>query len=282
MKMERTDIAMLAAQTWVNRHRTGPLSLERPDQLERRQKAVDVLGRDATGRARLVLEHTLVPSFPDQRTQQIAMVQMFEPVERTFVGSLTGPGNYVLSVVPGSAMGLKRKQDRIRAWVSEWIRQTAPALAIGNQYTARAHSKAATVPGTDMEITLRRWPGRDGQFGIRFDAPNSLDPLRQSVARAITAKCPKLAAARAANPSALSLLVLEIADIALGNLDHLEQSLQAEAEAMAAHMPNDIWLVDSTDDPPTLLIAKERGPLGHVDGERYVPYALRRQAPPST
>ena len=81
--------------------------------------------------------------------------------------------------------------------------------------------------------------------------------------RAISAKCPKLASAKEADPGAASLLLLEISDIALGNLFDLDAVVQARFSASAGDVPDYIWLVDTTDDPPSVMISKDGTRMGY-------------------
>src|SRR2546430_4394724 len=129
--MDAQNLAVLAANAWAAQHGCPPLLYERPDELSRRDRAVDLLGRDPEGRPRLVLEHTLVESFLDQRSKQIAAIAMFKPLERQLSGQMPAPGHHNLALKPGTVLGLKREVRRIREWVAEWIRATAPSLAIG-------------------------------------------------------------------------------------------------------------------------------------------------------
>jgi hypothetical protein len=273
--MNAHTLSILAAKAWAVRHNLPELTFERPDTVERRSQAVDLLGRDKNGQPRLVLEHTLVESFLDQRTVQIAAVQMLEPLELLLSGQLPAPGHYNLALTPSSVLGLKRKTEHIREWVETWIRETAPTLALGGPGTAPKHFATVIVPDTALELSLSRWPGRDSQFQLGFHAPMKTDEaLAPSLERAISAKCPKLAAARKANVGAESVLLLEIHDIALGNPFDLDAVIQGVLPAIEA-MPDHIWLVDTIDEPPSVMISKEGAKIGDAIGERFLPFCLR-------
>jgi hypothetical protein len=274
--MDARQLAVLTADAWAIRHACPELTYERPDELHRRAPAVDLLGRDSLGRPRLVLEHTLIESFLDQRTAQMAAIHMLRPLERQFSGQLSALGHYDLMVKPSSVLGLKREVERIREWVANWVREIAPTLAIGAPGAGRRHFATVAVPGTDLEVSLYRWPRRDGQFGLTFEAPPAMgEVLAPSLERAICAKCPKLAAAKAANAGAASLLLLEICDIALGNLFDLDTVVQAQFVTPIAQPPDHIWLVDTTDEPPSVMISKNGARMGEALGERFLPFGLR-------
>ena len=93
--------------------------------------------------------------------------------------------------------------------------------------------------------------------------------------RAISAKCPKLASAKEADPGAASLLLLEISDIALGNLFDLDAVVQARFSASAGDVPDHIWLVDATDDPPRVMVSKDGTRMGDALDERFLSFCLR-------
>ena len=273
--MDAHTLSMLAAKAWAVRHNLPELTFERPDTIERRNQAVDLLARDKNGQPRVVLEHTLVESFLNQRTVQMAAIQMFEPLGRLLSEQLPVPGHYTLMVKPGSVLGLKRKAEHIREWVVDWTRETAPTLALGGPGTAPKHFATVTLPDTALEVTLYRSPRRDGQFGLTFEAPAKMDEaLTPSLARALTAKCPKLAAAKEENDGAESLLLLEIHDIQLGNIFDLDAVIHGVLPAAGA-IPDHIWLVDTTDQPPSVMISKEGAKIGDVIGERFLPFCLR-------
>jgi hypothetical protein len=114
-----------------------------------------------------------------------------------------------------------------------------------------------------------------------FDAPLEADrTLAPSLAKAVAAKCPKLAAAKNQHPDAESLLLLAIHDIALGNLFDLDAVVQSWlVEVGTTGSPDHIWLVDTTDEPPSVMVAKAGLACGEEIGERYSPFLL--QAPPT-
>lgn len=270
--MDRHELAELCARAWGARSQVPLQKFERPDEVERHRKAVDLLARDSEGRARLVLEHTRVESFPDQKISQIAAIELFEPLEQKLSGLLPPPGHYTLSVWAKTTLGLRRKVRRIRRWTEDWVLATAPTLMVASPEIAPRHLSRVTVPDTQLEVTLARFPRRDGHFGLAFFAPDELD---LAVARALAAKCPKLEDARISSPGSASLLVLEINDIQLGNLQSLDMAVRSQL-ADRQEVPEHIWLVDTSDDPPSLLISKEGLKSGEEIAQRFFPNCLRR------
>lgn len=277
--MDARSLVTRAAEAWPDGRGMGRLTFIRPDEIERRGEAVDLLGRDQNGTAQLVLEHTLVESFLDQRSSQTAAIRMFGPLEIMLTDQLPRPGHYELSVRTANVLGLKRSVARVRDWVGQWARDIAPTLEIGGPETAPRHFATTPVPGTGLEVNLFRWPQWDGRFMLVFDAPlEAGSTLAPSLAKAVAAKCPKLATAKNQHPGSESLLLLEIHDIALGNLfdfDAVVQSWLAEVGTTAS--PDHIWLVDTTDEPPSVMVAKAGHACGGEVGARYSPFLL--QAP---
>ena len=273
--MDARELTELAAVVWATRHGHTPLAFERPDELNRRDQAVDLVGRDADGQARLVVEHTLVESFLNQRSTQIAATAMFMPLERQLSGQMPTPGHFHLTLEPSAVLGLKADVSRIRRWVTDWIRETAPSLELGSSKTAPAHFASVAVPDTDLEVTLRRWPHRDGEFALHFEAPpEEADVLTPSLEKAIKAKCPKLARAKEAYPGSASLLLLQIHDLALGNLFDLDVVVQAWLAPTTVDAPDHVWLVDTTDDPPSVMISKAGSAPGDDLTGRFLPFFL--------
>jgi len=71
-----------------------------------------------------------------------------------------------------------------------------------------------------------------------------------------------------------SLLLLEIADLALGNLFDLDALMTRRARADSSLLPDSIWLVDTTDHPASVLLSKETNVEVTNHGARFLPFAL--------
>jgi hypothetical protein len=114
-----------------------------------------------------------------------------------------------------------------------------------------------------------------------FDSPGDATArLTPELRRAIDAKCPKLRTARSGFSGAVSILLLEIADVALGNLFDLDAVIQGQLGTWGCEAPDHIWLVDTTDDPPSLLISKDRERTGEAVVDRFDPTGLTQVQPP--
>lgn len=62
--------------------------------------------------------------------------------------------------------------------------------------------------------------------------------------------------------------------IALGNLFDLDEVVLEALRHWTAYVPDHLWLVDTTDDPPSVLIAKTGDLVGDDIPDRYVPFGL--------
>jgi hypothetical protein len=220
----------------------------------------------------------MVESFPRQRAKQLAAIEMFHPLEAQLAGKLPFPGRYDLAIAPGDVLGLKRRTDEIRGWVVDWVTSIAPTLVIHRPGQPLEHFKSATVPGTNLQATLYRRPGERAGLCLVFDAPEDREVLREAVvANAFTDKCGKLAAAKAAAGAEASLLLLEIADLALGNVFDLDKLVIDQRGSDSIPLPDSIWIVDTTDHPASLMISRDdtRRLTDHAD--RFLPRVLEWQ-----
>lgn len=190
---------------------------------------------------------------------------MFEPLERDLSGRLQGPGHYELCVAPHQVLGLSRKVARIRSWVSDWVCQTAPVLELGSPEVAPGHFLTARVPGTELDVTLARWKGRDGQLRLVFGAPpDSAAVLRPSFDRAMREKCPKLEVARRKSDGACSLLVLETTDMMLGDQFALDGLVQLQLKQGDSNLADHVWIIDTGGGAAMALISKEGPTAGRA------------------
>jgi hypothetical protein len=111
-----------------------------------------------------------------------------------------------------------------------------------------------------------------------FDAPADREAQRDAVlARALKAKCTKLAAAKANTGVATSLLLLEIADMALGNLFDLDTLVIRQAPSDLMPLPDSIWIVDTTDSPASVMISREGARRLPEHADRFLPCSLEWQ-----
>lgn len=281
--MSEKALCRAAASLWASRAGLSPLSCEHPDEQIRDAPAVDLLARDAVGRAVLVLEHTLVESFPQQRSKQLAAAELFQPLEAELSGRLPLDGRYNLVVDPTTVLGYKPRIAEIRAFVADWVMAAAPTLVIHRPCEPRRHFTSTTVPGTNLQVTLFKWPGQSAGVRLVFESPeDGGQQLAATLERALEKKCPKLQIAKVQSGADSSLLLLEIADMALGNLFDLNAALATRTPSSATPLPDSIWLVDTTDAPASVMIAKDSLGRSSDAAERYLPYSLDWQSRPAS
>lgn len=214
----RRSVADAAANLFSSRSGLVVANRCAPDEIERGERAVDLRGDGPDGQPVLVLEHTSVDSFQDQRELSRWTIELLSPLELVLDGTLPGPGHYVLGVNPAESRGLRHSASRIRDTLTEWIREVAPKLALGGPVVAPRHCVDLDVLGLGLNVSLCRWPHWDRRFFMRFNVPQDFEQQRRArLVQALDAKCPKLTVAKSEARGASSVLVLETCDIALGN-----------------------------------------------------------------
>jgi hypothetical protein len=188
---------------------------ERPDEIERRKKAVDAIAEDEQNRT-TAIEHTLVQPFEGQKSDD----QPFNAVFRRLQDdqSLLVPGVFIELWSPAFAIPQGVDWNKVGDVLCAWLKATAPTFA-------RDAESAHMVPGLPFELPLRI------QTMIIPDSPGLLSPGRimpkdrpfgDVVRTALSNKLPKLVATRADK----RILLLEDASMALG-LVQVTQELDA-------------------------------------------------------
>lgn len=229
--------------------------IEYPDEQERNEQAVDMLLKCSSGE--MVLEHTRIESYPYQIDDWSQIRKLLKPLQTMLDAKLPAPGNYVLSVDVGATKGAKRTEVIQKALI-KWIKEKAPLLQLGSPDVAPDHYKREKPDGVPFEVTLYRWPGNDGKFLIIEDAPADLaEKKRERIREALEEKCPKLWRAR--GNKRVSILVLELDDISLGNHIWVGKALEQEL-AHRNDAPDEIYLIQTELDDWVVWVLKE-GPL---------------------
>ncbi|MGH7740614.1 MAG: hypothetical protein ACRENS_01180 [Candidatus Eiseniibacteriota bacterium] len=228
-----------------------------PDETERHKKAVDLSATTPDRMNSLVLEHTSVDSFLRQRVLSRWCVELLEPLERELDHTLPAPGHYVLGVNPAESKGLRRAGSRIRSSLANWIRERAPALEIGLPLGAGRHCDKLDVLGLGLVVTLYRWGHLDGRFFVHFNVPEDFERQRRAqLVIALDQKCPKLWSAKVAAGNAVSVLVLETSDLALGNEIEIAQIVNDELRARR-DAPDQVYVVETAIQPWSWLVARD-------------------------
>lgn len=195
----------------------------RPDEIDRSEKAIDAVFKGAG--VDLAMEHTLIESFHEQIQDGQNFAKFTQPLEEKLKGIFPLPGCYTVVIEPLALKGIK-KTDEVRNSLYSWIVQRAPQLELRSPKTALKHFVKEQPPGVPFEVILSRWPGRDGQIRFVRSIPDTLKTkTEEPIRRALSDKCPKLS--RAKEDGVITVLVLELDDIALGETIEVSRSIVA-------------------------------------------------------
>ena len=191
----------------------------------------------------IVLEHTLIESYPEQIADSKRVTKLLGPLRTELTGQFPSPGHYKLSIDVGAVKGAK-DTEYIQNALIKWIKEKAPLLRVGSPNVAPNHYIREEPPEVPFEVTLYRFARRDGELRSMLDAPEDLrEKRRERIRKALEEKCPKLHKARGDNR--ISVLLLEWDDIFLG--DDLEIAHVVTGElAVRNDVPDEIYLVDTS------------------------------------
>jgi hypothetical protein len=227
---------------------------ERPDRVERRREAVELVCESTSGRS-FALEHTRIESFEGQIAGGRAFLKLLEPLEADLKGQL--PGRFALIVDIAATDGIRTSAHAdIRLRLTEWIVAQASGLdgelETGGEGTYRV---SETPPGVPFRATLARRRTTGNELLISRYAPDDLDALRVTrVARALERKTGKLALEKEKGRE--SVLILESNDISLANRAAIGHALAA-ALVNEQHPPDYVYLVETDGRPWYVYILKE-------------------------
>lgn len=229
-------------------HRNGGLFVVDgyPDERDRNESAVDLIGHDNSGL--IVAEHTIVPSYLNQVRDNARLAQVFDHFPERFGNSLSRPGTYILAVrtLGGSDFQGGRGQVPALDLLERWVRaQTLPDPSAGMRASYYIEGFKPDLPVPVVLYRARCAPEDDGALRVALLAPGNLQELRiESTVRAFNMKCPKLAAARV--QGATTLRVLESRDIVMNNPVVFAQATYAAARSRSGDVPDVVVYVDSS------------------------------------
>jgi hypothetical protein len=221
------------------------------DEIIRNDEAVDLLydGSDIA----IALEHTSIDSFMDQRGEIARVEKLLNPLREILENKLPKPGHYEISVDVGATKGVKNTDAIIKRLIS-WITTTAPSLDIGSPDTVPNHLRKGQPDGVPFEVTLRRRPRKDGKFTIVLNCPELEASRRERIEKALNDKCPKLAKAK--SEKGISVLLLEMNDLSLGNPIEVASVIHELSQART-DLPDDIYLVETDSKEWDVRVIKE-------------------------
>jgi hypothetical protein len=188
---------------------------EYPDKIKRDSPACDMLA--IVGSKKVAIEHTSLDSIPLQRKDDDLFMKVLGPLESELKGKLPTPGHYKIVMRMNEIYtGRGISWNDIRKHICQWCLQVATSLKIGSPFTAPRHFIREKPEGVPFEVTLYRWPRRDGQFKIARFAPSDLeDKRREIIYKAIDLRGTKVSEYR--KNGFRTILIFESKDIALAN-----------------------------------------------------------------
>jgi hypothetical protein len=220
--------------------------IDYPDEKERRLPACDVFA--IIDSKKVAVEHTSIDSIPFQRRDNKRFSDLLGPLEEQLTGKLPKQGNYQL-VVDMDVIPIGVKWDFIRLQISEWCQKVASSLAIGNASTAPKHFIREKLLGVPFEVTLYRWPFRDGQFRVARFLPADLENKRTKVIiQSLISRGIKVSKYK--DDGFRTLLILESNDIILANASDIGKAfIKAISCARLNKFPDEVYLVETEMEP---------------------------------
>lgn len=228
--------------------RTGEVIdvIGRPDQTERRKKAVEQLWASQT--RRYAVEHTRVEAFEGQIQDGANFMKLLGAVEIALTGVL--PGRFRLAMPVGAASKRPLDMRGAQTEIVQWVLETSQTMADEqvevlrsrflecDVHLQKAHSRESRL------IVLRAWDSTDG------------DKRRaERIRRALEAKIPKLLS-DAQKTTSESLLVLESDDIALSNVFEVAAAFKAACEGLLS-LPDLVFLAETDAGVPHVWVLKD-------------------------
>ena len=228
--------------------RTGEVIevIGRPDQTERRKKAVEQLWASQT--RRYAVEHTRVEAFEGQIQDGANFMKLLGAVETALTGVL--PGRFRLAIPVGAASRRPLDMRGAQAEIVQWILDTSRTMADEQVEVLRSRCLDCDVHLKKVHshesrlIVLRAWDSTDG------------DKRRaERIRRALEAKIPKLLS-DAQKSGSESLLVLESDDIALSNVFEVAAAFKAACEGLTS-LPDLVFLTETDAGVPHVWVLKD-------------------------
>lgn len=219
---------------------------EFPDEIERRLPACDALA--IVGRKNVAVEHTSIDSIPFQRRDDSRFKKVLGPLEDELAGKLPTSGHYHL-VIEMNAIPTGVNWDDVSQSICAWCQKVAPTLEIRGPFTAPRHFARGMPEGVPSQVTLYRWPGRDGEFKAARFSPDDLERQRVKVIyQALASRGVKVARYR--NSGFRTILILESDDIALANDSDIGQAfVNAINKCGSTPLPDEVYLIQTEVEP---------------------------------
>jgi hypothetical protein len=209
---------------------------ELPDQLQRREKAVDALAEDATGQ-KLAIEHTLIQPFLGEKDDAQRLLSVIAPLESD--PSLRLPGKSIDVSVGVRAVPQGPDWKRVGAGVVAWFRAIRLSLPDGQS----THE----VPNVGFDLTLRiekdDSPRPEGRiFVMRSGIPEMPRDFESVIRIALKEKLSKLLAEARADKRIL-LLEKDNTPRGYNEIGNIIDSFKGDFQELS--VVNDVWVMNT-------------------------------------
>ena len=244
----RHDVTVWAARKIVERRNGGIFTPDEfPDEIERTEPAIDLIGHDSVGA--ICLEHTRVEAYEHQTLDNLRAKTVKAELEGRFTSGLQPPGRYTLAINTGGLARLRKRDvqgtvDGLAAWI------TAQALPVPTLPPLREPNHVnAKPPGAPVSATLYRMgcsPEDDGTLVVVFQRNGDIAETRRllRIRKALFEKTPKLERAR--RQGATTALVLEMNDYVLSNPTVVQAAIYNSALSVESPLPDVITIVETS------------------------------------
>lgn len=208
-----------------------------PDELERRQKAVD--GLYLIGNIMVAIEHTTLDSVPNQRRQDARFRTLSERLKAELSGKLPSIGAFVLCIGDGEIPTGQDWND-LRNRIAIWCIEKAPSLKLLKDRSSSVREQPVGVP---LELALSLSPFGNGELRIARFTPSQLESLRDKVMeKAIAEKGQKFPRYKAHNNR--TILLIESDDWILADPFSIRESYLRISQLLPADkLSDDVFLV---------------------------------------
>jgi hypothetical protein len=223
--------------------------IEIPEKQDHENEAIDLFYGDIA----TAMEHTILESFMGQKGEIVIVQKITKRLKKYLDNKLPKPGHYELVIDVGATKDTKG--EAVVKRLASWIIDTAPLLEIGSFNTKHSHFRKGQPDGVPFEVTLYRWPRKDGRFKITLNCPEFEVSRRERIEKALNDKCPKLVA-KAKSEKGISVLILEMNDFALGNPIEVASVIH-ELSQKKNDLPDDIYLVETDSKEWDIWVIKE-------------------------
>lgn len=196
------------------------------------------------------LEHTGIEPFEGHVQLEAEAKRQFDPIKEMLAGTLP-PGVIELHVPAKAMQGMKKPAIReIQKAIADWVKATAPTLAMRRYSDYIGDVGPVTVPGLPFKLKLLRFEtmGSPDRLQIVHSVIEDRGMARTDrIRRACDKKFPKLAAWKE-REGARTILVLEDNDIQLTNQVVVAETVLPIASGRADR-PDEIYMVMTCADP---------------------------------